>query len=200
MRPRLSRRSLLTVAGSGATVVLGGCTDRSDSTAGSNRTPDIDIVKRPGGAPPVSIEVEPESGDETPTDSGDATPSDSDSGSSPDWMMAVEAAGEHVASILESRSLLDGPGGVGWGNISHNERSKIVTTPIEGHLIQSHGVRVTHAYYYDREGNLVQSPTVEFESVVDATPRTVHVTLSFPEREYAATVLVLCERAWVQEQ
>lgn len=60
------------------------------------------------------------------------------------------------------------------------------------------GPTVNHSTMYDRQGALVSSPKVAFEALVEATPRTMEVTMEFPEGEYTAILPVLCSKRWGQ--
>jgi len=62
---------------------------------------------------------------------------------------------------------------------------------------------IGYYYHYDDEGNLLSEPAVEFETLVEAAPRTIESTLmfdsKFDRREHVSKFPTVCERFW-QEQ
>jgi len=62
------------------------------------------------------------------------------------------------------------------------------------------GTKVYHLHHYDRNGGLLNEPSVSFDDVVSATSRKIEITIVFSEREYTAVLPVLCHRGWKQNE
>lgn len=63
------------------------------------------------------------------------------------------------------------------------------------------GKKVVEADYHthlDRDGDVISKPSVEFERVVEVTPRSVTATVSLEGHEHADTVPVFVRRATIQ--
>ncbi|WP_225335152.1 hypothetical protein [Halomicrobium urmianum] len=54
--------------------------------------------------------------------------------------------------------------------------------------------------HHGQYGTLATCPGSDFDRLLDATPGTTGVTVLFPEREYTATLPVLCERTAIQNE
>lgn len=196
-----TRRSLIGTVSGAVTLALVGCTDRGDTF--SDPDPSVTPEFRSGESAAVAIEVRPgaaESGRIRRVAQSEVTATDV--GAVWGTNDAAEHAAEYVQSMLAERSLSADAIGVGWGKLTHSERPTAVTPPSENEYRQTgnFGVFVRYSHRYDREGDLVQTPTVDFESVVEATPTVVYVAVHDREHEYTATVPVVCERRAVQEE
>lgn len=204
MVPRLSRRRVLAIAGAGVGLTASGCSGRSDGGG----DPDLEPSNRLGEAPPVAVEAEPVREYEylpeadrvrLRYDSGETSTFPFD-----EWgtMRAADRAADRVASILEAESLLGDGVSVGSGRLALSEVDWTgeASAPAEEAFDRDaeFGPIVRHVHHYDRDGDLLDEPQASFDSVVDATPRAAEVTVLFPEREYAATLPVLCRRTWIQ--
>ncbi|WP_299234445.1 hypothetical protein [Natronomonas sp.] len=51
-----------------------------------------------------------------------------------------------------------------------------------------------NVWYDDRTGEVVRRPPVSWEALVAAVPRTIEVTMAFPERAYRAVLPGVCQR------
>jgi hypothetical protein len=106
-----------------------------------------------------------------------------------------------VAEILEQESLTGEGISVGQGVVNLAEIDMTDTdqsTEIEFHRATNRSPIVFHQHHYSRDGDVITDPAVAFESVVNATPRSVSVTVTDLNREYIAVLPVMCERDWIQ--
>lgn len=206
MNTPLSRRKLLETTGATLSVLLSGCSNRSDS----HRELDFEQLNRLGGASPVAIESEPVREYEYIAED-DRVRLHYDSGETStrpftEWgtMRAAYHAANHIKSLLDAESLMGDGIDVGWGRLDFSEINWTEgdSTPTEDEFSRDadFAPMVSHLHHYDRKGNLISKPDVSFESITEATPRAIDVTMLFPEREYTATLPVLCERTAMQNE
>ncbi|ELY90645.1 hypothetical protein C483_11311 [Natrialba hulunbeirensis JCM 10989] len=168
-----------------------------------------------GEAPPVSIEAAPDqeyehSGDDNrvsiETETGETKEMAFDEWST---RQATSATIDHVQTLLEEEGIVkatvDGaeeretaidvePDAVTDGFFDHEEavdwtesESEVAVTPV-----------VRHTTMYSNEGEIEYGsgenwgPQVDFETVVESTPQSAEVTVTFPERDDTSVVPVLC--------
>jgi len=202
----MDRRTVLTGASAALSLLLAGCSSGID--ANDEFDPDVEPVERLGAAPPVSIEAEPEREYEYRPES-DSVRVEFDEGETAtmpfdEWgtRRATDHAVDHVYSLLEAESLTGTSISVGQGRavVSELDRTTAADAPPTPGFDRDVQIApiVSHEHRYDRDGELVSDPSVSFDAIVEATPRTVDVTVLFPEREYAATLPVVCKRTVVQ--
>jgi len=167
--------------------------------------PDIERSTRLGGADPLTIETRPER-DYEYIDANDMVHIRYDSGETgkmpfAEWgtRQAAEAARTHVISIYEQEGLGEDGIGVGTGREVLNE---LDDPPPESafHRAVAIGVKGRHMTLYSRSGKLLNEPTVDFETVVAATPRSADVTMLFDDRRYTAILPIVCERGWLKQE
>ncbi|WP_327053544.1 hypothetical protein [Halomicrococcus gelatinilyticus] len=202
----MDRRTVLAGTGTALSLLLAGCSNGID--ANDEFDPDVEPVERVGGAPPVSIEAEPEREYEYRPGS-DSVRVEFDGGETAtmpfdEWgtRRATDHAVDHVYSLLAEQSLAGTGVSVGQGEavLSELDRTTAEDAPSAPELDRDAQFApvVFHEHRYDRNGDLVSEPSVSFDAIVEATPRTVDVTVLFPEREYAATLPVVCQRTVVR--
>jgi hypothetical protein len=171
--------------------------------------PDVEPINRLGGTAVVSIEATPERDYEYLEDE-DRVRIRYDSGrtnemSFDEWgtRRATSAAADHVRTGLDDAGVLGDGVDVGVGVVELDDldegRSERAADPSEFDREVNLGPIVNHSRGYSREGELLYEPAVEFEAVVDATPRSVDVTMSFEEREYTAVLPVMCKKGWSRQ-
>jgi hypothetical protein len=162
----------------------------------------------PGGAPPVSIEAEPEREYEYLEDE-DRVRIEYDGGrtnemSFDEWgtRRATSAAVDHVRARLDDEGLSEEGIRVGEGVVDSDDLDGVdspASDPSASDRAVDLGVIVSHSRLYSREGELIAEPDVTFESVVDVVPRSIEATMSFEEREYTTVLPVLCKKEEIRQ-
>jgi len=195
--------TLLKATGATVTVPVSGCASQTDTS----REPDVEPVRQLGDAPAVARSAEPTQDYEyLPEENRVRVRSASGETSTfpfPEWgtMRAANHGAAHISSVLDDESLLVAGVSVGWGRVDLSDIDWTETpTPTEDEFDRDADVapRVSHEQHYDRNGNLLHEPAVSFDAVASTTPRKIETTVLFPEREYTATLPVVCERTWFQ--
>ncbi|WP_152417971.1 hypothetical protein [Haloferax elongans] len=221
----MNRRSLLSITGSALTLALGGCisdsepvsqqtettvetsqTPRSSTTTTETGTPKVEPISRLGGGSPVELSVQPEREYEyLETEDKVRVRYDHGSDTTPfgEWgtLRATEHASRYVKTTLQEQSLLKTGVSVGMGIVKLDELTETSgEKPVESEFNRDReiGPIVSHMHHYSRDGTLLSSPAVSFDTLVKATPRTMEVTMEFPERDYTAILPVLCRKGWYQ--
>ena len=201
----MNRRTVLAGTGTALSLFLAGCSSDTDSNAEFD--PDVERVERLGAARSATIEAEPEREYEylAESDSVRVEYDDGETGTMPfdEWgtRRATDHAVDHVHALLESESLTGTGVAVGQGEIllSELDRSSTDDSSTDPGVERDVpiGPLVSHQHHYSRDGDLISKPAVSFQRIVETTPRTVDVTMSFPQREYTAVLPVACRRTWI---
>lgn len=221
----MKRRALLSAAGSTLALALSGCTSdsepatrRNETTVATPRTPrpatattDVGMppferVSRLGGASGVELSAQPERDYEYLEDEDHVLvqyESGSDTIPFDEWgtLRATDHAVNDIGTRLEARSLHKSGVRLGTGVVALDELTETSgERPVESDFKRDRdiGPIVSHLHHYARDGTLLSSPTVSFDALVEATPRTMTVTMEFPERSYTAILPVLCTKGWYQ--
>lgn len=183
----MHRRSFLAASGVGLLGALAGCGSRGEFE------PDVEPTRRLGGAEPVSMAVtaeRPPGVGEDETFEGEATE------------RAADEAASRLRSILGDESLLGTGVNVGVSVVDLAELDQPTEAeparPDEFRWGKEIGPRVFHFHHYARDGELLSQPSVSFEALVEATPRSFEVSLSYPERSYAAVLPAICRRGAIR--
>ena len=129
--------------------------------------------------------------------------SDSDTIPFDEWgtLWATDHASQYVRDRLREKSLLEEAVFVAGGIVDLDELTETSANPPSESMFERDreiGPTVNHSTMYDRQGALVSSPEVAFEALVEATPRTMEVSMKVPEGEYTAILPVLCSKRWAQ--
>lgn len=191
--------------------------DDSDTTDDLNRvTPedrndpcaDFESISRLGSAAGVSIEADPEREYEYLEDE-DRVRYEYDHGGTnemafDEWgtRRATEVAASHVASVLDEKDLEESGIAVGYGTVDRDDLDGADGDPESTEFDRAipFGVSVDHVTSYSRGGTRLTAPEIDFQSLVQATPKSITVTMRFDEREYTAVLPVICERLCVQDE
>jgi hypothetical protein len=196
----MKRRSAITGAGTVLSMLLAGCSGDADSKF----DPDVEPVERLGAGSPVAIEAEPEHEYEYLAESNSVHVEykygDSETMPFADWgtrRAAVHAA-DHVHTLLRKESLIGTAISVDHGEAILTELDRTSTDDSPPNPALNRAVPVApivfHKHTYNRDGKITIEPSVSFQTIVNATPRTIDVTMLFPEREYSTILPVVCKR------
>jgi hypothetical protein len=85
-------------------------------------------------------------------------------------------------------------GSVEPDDIERNETDEARTDPTFQRAVSIAPKLKYNLWYDDRTGDIVRKPPLSWESFISAIPRTVAVTMAFPEREYRAVLPGVCQR------
>jgi len=185
-RNDMKRRTCLAALATAFAIPIGGCSTSSE--------PEIETAQRLGAAPAVSLSEPVRLEYDDGTDRSFAEQATN---------LAVDAAASRVERILEENALTGEGISVGWGRV---DLADITVTdseqPTEDEFTRAtnRGPIVHHRHHYARDGELISEPAVSFDDVVDGTPRSVSVTVTDTNRKYVATVPVMCDRGWIQNE
>lgn len=183
----MNRRRLIASAGAGIAVALCGCSTSTEFD------PEVEPKERLGAASRVSMDVTAEKDFR-----------ETDERSFEEWATrrAAEHAGNRLRTILSEESLT-GPGVdimVGTVDLQTLDPSSDTEPPTESDFKRAVdiGPLVFHYRHYSRDGELLSKPDVEFQAIVDTTPRSFEVTMNYPEESYVAILPAMCRRGWIQ--
>lgn len=87
------------------------------------------------------------------------------------------AANERVRAILREQLGAENTPGTSWGRNREGDEDGIA-------------VNVSLDTMYDRDGELLSEPTVEYETVLEVAPRAVEATIRYAEQEHTETIPV----------
>lgn len=201
----MRRRGFLAAFGVSLAAASSGCAGGGDDESPTAPESDVrfDSDRRLGAGPDASVSVSPE-GDYEYLSESDSVRFQQDSGETDtepfdEWAAerAVDPAVERVDTRLFEASISSGQVRVGLGgdldglDLPETVAEKAPEPPFPLPL-------VNYVHHYSREGELISKPEVPFEEVVDATPRTVAVTVSIPEATSETTLPVVCQRFGMQ--
>ncbi|RXK51771.1 hypothetical protein [Halorientalis pallida] len=203
------RREFLAGLGASVGVIYAGCLSPS-STQTEEFTPDVEPTKRLGQAPGISFDAKPQEEYEYLEES-DSVRIQYESGESSTFAFAwwgTARAAEHGADrlkrLLEDKSLTGTGISTGWGE---TELAAIDVPTDEDPPTQEEFKRgpplcpkVRHLHHYARDGSLISKPDVSFSRIVEATPRSMEITMLFPEKAYTAVLPVVCSRTWQRNE
>jgi hypothetical protein len=193
----MDRRQFLARGSAALLPGFAGCSDEFDP---------VEPKTRLGRGDPITLEGDPareyeylESTDEVRTDSG-VTMSFGAWGT----QRAAAHASDAIATRLAAGGYRGGGISVGTGTVSlaeldewaGEERPREAEFERDGELAPI----VLYQYHYDREGELLSKPGIDFETLVGATPRSATVTVHFPERDYRAVLPVVCDMFWIRNE
>ena len=172
--------------------------------------PDIEQVTRLGDAAGISFEVAPEWEYEyhEENDSVRIQYNSGDSGTMPFGMFgtlrAVDHSSDRLQQILEDNSLTGTGISTGWGRL---KMSEIDTSNSDTTLLSEEFTRdapmapkVYYTHHYTRDGSLISEPAIPFADLVEAVPRSMEVTMLFPEKSYTAVFPVVCRKDWTKNE
>ena len=182
--------------------------DEERETAAFN--PDVEQMTRLGDAPGISFTVTPE-WEYAYLEENDSVRIQYDSGGSSTMafgrfgtLRAADHSSDRLQRILADSSLTGTGISTGWGRV---ERSEIEPSTNETISPQEEFTRdapvapkVYHTHQYARDGSLVSEPAVPFADLVEAVPRSMEVTMRFPERSYTAVFPVVCTKDWTKNE
>lgn len=214
----MTRREFLVGAGSAISLAFAGClsADNSDEPSSENESddevfdPDVEPARRLGQGPGVSFEATPERAYEyleasdrvqIRYDSGDTSVMAFDR-----WgtARATDHGADRLQSILNSKSLTGTGIGIGQGRV---EVADIEVSSGEERPTQDEFKRaaplspsVYHSHDYARDGSLISEPDVPFQRIIEETPRSMEITMLFPEKEYTAVLPAVCHRTWSKNE
>ncbi|MXR51125.1 hypothetical protein GRX03_05825 [Halovenus sp. WSH3] len=216
----MTRRAFLTGVGSSICFAFAGClaTDNNDdpSSKPADRredeefTPDVEPVTRLGKAPSISFEAAPERAYEY-LEADDSVRIHYDSGETSTMSFdrwgtarAVDHGSDRLQSLFENKSLIGTGISIGQGQVelSNIEVSSGGEQPTQeefkwGAPLAPIGF---HSHHYARDGELISKPDVPFQRLVEEAPRSMEITMLFPEKEYTAVLPVVCDRTWSKDQ
>ena len=172
--------------------------------------PDIEQVTRLGDAAGISFEVAPEWEYEY-REENDSVRIQYDSGDSGTMafgtfgtLRAADHSSERLQEIVEDNSLTGTGISTGWGRV---EVSEIDISTNETALVQEDVTRdapvapkVYYSHHYARDGSLISKPDIPFADLVEVVPRSMAVTMLFPEKSYTAVFPVVCRKDWTKDE
>ena len=172
--------------------------------------PDIEQATRLGDAAGISFEVAPEWEYEY-REENDSVRIQYDSGGSGTMafgkfgtLRAADHSSDRLQRILADSSLTGTGISTGWGRVKRSEiePSTNETTSAQEEFTRDAPVapKVYHTHQYARDGSLVSEPAVPFVDLVEAVPRSMEVTVRFPERSYTAVFPVVCTKDWTKDE
>ena len=172
--------------------------------------PDIEQATRLGDAAGISFEVAPEWEYEY-REENDSVRIQYDSGGSGTMafgkfgtLRAADHSSDRLQRILADSSLTGTGISTGWGRVKRSEiePSTNETTSAQEEFTRDAPVapKVYHTHQYARDGSLVSEPAVPFVDLVEAVPRSMEVTMRFPERSYTAVFPVVCTKDWTKNE
>jgi len=209
------RRNVLSGVAVSVGLTTAGCLSGSAPTSREGETtsefdPDVEQITRLGAAPDIKFEVAPDSDYEyleernrvrLHYDSGDtSTMSFGRYGTH----QAVEHGSDRLQRILDAKSLTGTGISVGQGEF---DISDLTTSTPEDSSLQEEIVRdaplapmVFHSHHYARDGSLISEPSIAFQEIVEAVPRVMDISITFPEQNYRAILPVVCEKGWYKNE
>lgn len=203
----VNRRTFLAGLGASSCLTSAGCLSTpSPSTTTEEFNPDVEPTTRLGTAPGISFEATPERDYEYLEesnrvrilyDSGDTSTVDFET-----WGTgrAASHAADRLHRLLEEKSLTGTGINIGKGRVELVDIDVPAggDPPTQEEFTRGAPVcpQVFHFHHYARDGSLISKPEVSFQKLVDASPRSMEVTMLFPEKEYTAVLPVACSRTW----
>jgi len=172
--------------------------------------PAIEQVTRLGDAPGISFEVTPER-EYVYLEEDDRVKIQYDSGGSSTMsfreygtLRAVDHSSDRLKQILEDNSLT-GTGistGQGRMKLSDIDTPDGEAAPPQAEFSRDAPIapKVFHTHHYARDGSLISEPDIAFEEIVATVPRSMEVTMLFPEKEYTAVLPCVCTKDWQQNE
>jgi len=105
---------------------------------------------------------------------------------------------EHVHTLLRKESLIGTAISVDHGEAMLTELDQTSTddSPLNKAFKRAGPITPTvfHEHTDNRDGEITIEPSVSFQAIVNPTPRTIDVTMLFPEREYSTILPAVCKR------
>ena len=180
----MERRDVLSSAAAGLTVLAAGCSTTDE--------PGVEPRRRLGTAPEVTVE--------SPVELDTAASAERSFPERATYRATEHAAGR-LRELLAADSLTGEGVSVGWGEVALGRLTDTATpVPSESEFDRATetGPIVYHTRQYAGDGTLISEPAVAFGTVVDATPRSVTVTVTGQNQEYVAVLPVLCWHGAIQ--
>ena len=221
------RRAFLAAGVSSISLVSAGCLfdsaspptaegnqDRNETQDEEQETtefnPDVEQMTRLGDASGISFEVAPEweyayleesNSVRIQYDTGDSSTMAFETFGT---LRAADHSSDRLRQILEDNSLTGTGVSTGWGRVELREieTSTHETTSAQEEFTRDVPVapKVYHTHHFARDGSLISEPTVPFEDLVEAVPRSTEVTVRFPEQSYTAVFPVVCTKDWTKNE
>lgn len=218
----MTRRAFLAGVISSITLASAGCLtgpsitptaeekQQEDEQNNKEFNPDIEQVTRLGDAPGISFEMTPKREYEYLEES-DRVRIQYDSGDSSTMpfgkfgtLRAVDHSSDRLQQILEDNSLTGTGISTGEGRVKSAEidTSNSETAPVRAEFSRDvpRAPIVFHSHHYARDGSLISEPDITFEEIVATVPRSIDVTMRFPEKRYTAVLPGVCTKDWAKNE
>ena len=211
----LHRRRILSgvaVVGGLATAgcLSGGAPSSRGEQDGSEFDPDIEQRIQLGGASKSTLEIAPKDDYEYLAEEGKVR-IEYDSGDTSTMSFgrygthqAVDHGTDRLQRLLESESMTGTGISVGRGGfeISELTTSTAEESPLSEEIKRDAllAPKVFHSHHHARDGSLISEPSISFQEIVEVIPRMMNITITFPEQQYQAVLLVVCKKGWYQNE